>query len=58
MSNAALLAIASTSVLGAQTFPHVTDKWEARTPANKTLAQRKIVYNAAHTARKRLLLAW
>ena len=57
MSNDALLAIASSSVLAAQTFPRVTDEWEARAPANKTWAQWKIVYNAAHTARKRLLLA-
>ena len=54
MSDAALLAIASTSVLAAQTYP---DEWEARTTANKTWAQWKVVYNAAHTARKRLLLA-
>ena len=57
MSDAALLAIASTSVLAAQTYPRVTDEWEARTTANKTWTQWKVVYNAAHTARKRLLLA-
>ena len=57
MSDAALLAIASTSVLAAQTYPRITDEWEERAPATKTWTNWKVVYNAAYTARKRLLLA-
>lgn len=57
MSDDALLAIASTSVLAAQTYPRITDEWEERPSATKTWANWKTVYNAAYTARKRLLLA-
>lgn len=57
MSDAALLAIASTAVLAAQTYPRVTDDWEARADVDKTWTAWKTVYNAAHLARKRQLLA-
>ena len=57
MPDSTLLAIASTAVLGAQTFPRVTDDWEARPAATKTWTNWKTIYNAAHIARKRLLLA-
>ena len=57
MSDNALLAIAATSVMQAQTYPRITDEWEERALVDKTWANWKTVYNAAYTARKRLLLA-
>ena len=57
MTDDQLLAIASTAVLASQHFPRATDDWEARPRATKTWAHWKTQYRAAHTARKRQLLA-
>lgn len=55
MTDAQLLAIASTQILASDHFPRPTDEWEAR-PV-KTWAAWKVHYRAAHVARKRQLLA-
>ena len=57
MSDAQLLAIASTAVLASGHFPRPTDEWEALPPATKTWARWKPHYRAAHIARKRQMLA-
>ncbi len=57
MDDANLVAMASTAVLASQHFPRTTDEWEALPIANKTWAEWKIRYRAAHIARKRQLLA-
>lgn len=55
MSDAQVLAIASASVHASQHFVRVTEDWGLRLPANKTWAEWKIAYRAAHIARARLL---
>ena len=57
MSDAQLLAIASTAVLASGHFPRPTDEWEALPPNGKTWTAWKIHYRAAHVARKRQMLA-
>ena len=57
MSNAQLLAIATTLVLASGHFPRPTDDWEAKAPADKTWTAWKTHYRAAHTARRRQMLA-
>lgn len=57
MSDEQLLAIATTSVLASGHFPRPTDDWEAKAPADKTWQNWKHHYRAAHTARRRQLLA-
>ena len=57
MDDANLLAMASTAVLASQHYPRATDDWEALPAINKTWAEWKLRYRAAHIARKRQLLA-
>ena len=57
MSDNQLLAIASTAVLASDHFPRPTDEWEALPRHHKTWTAWKAHYRAAHTARKRQLLA-
>ena len=57
MSDAQLLAIASTAILASGHFPRPTDEWEALTANAKTWAAWKTHYRAAHIARKRQMLA-
>ena len=52
MSDAQVLAIASTTVLAADHFPHATDEWEACPRADKMWAAWKLNYCTAHTACK------
>ena len=52
MTDDQLLAIASTSILASEYFPHQTDEWEALPKASKTWAAWKAHYRAAHIARK------
>jgi hypothetical protein len=57
MSDAQLLAIASTAILASGHFPRPTDEWEALAPNAKTWGAWKTHYRAAHIARKRQMLA-
>jgi hypothetical protein len=57
MSDAQLLAIASTAILASGHYPRPTDEWEALPNAGKTWAAWKTHYRTAHVARKRQMLA-
>ena len=57
MSDAQLLAIASTAVLASEHFPRPTDEWEALPQLQKTWPAWKTHYCAAHIACKQQMLA-
>ena len=57
MSDAQVLAIASTTVLASDHCPHATDGWEALPCADKTWMAWKTHYHAAHMAHKCQFLA-